>query len=63
VDKAYAIRAGREVRVIVNQDGVSEAESAQISREMAKRVEAELTYPGQIKITVIRESRYVEYAK
>ena len=63
VDKAYAIRAGREVRVIVNQDGVSDAESAQISREMAKRVEAELTYPGQIKITVIRESRYVEYAK
>jgi ribonuclease Y len=63
VDKAYAIRAGREVRVIVNQDGVSEAESAQISREMAKRVENELTYPGQIKITVIRESRYVEYAK
>ncbi len=63
VDKAYAIRAGREVRVIVNQDGVSEAESAQISREMAKRVESELTYPGQIKITVIRESRYVEYAK
>jgi ribonuclease Y len=63
VDKAYAIRAGREVRVIVHQDGVSDAESAQISREMAKRVEAELTYPGQIKITVIRESRYVEYAK
>jgi ribonuclease Y len=63
VDKAYAIRAGREIRVIVNQDGVSEAESAQISREMAKRVENELTYPGQIKITVIRESRYVEYAK
>ena len=63
VEKAYAIRAGREVRVIVNQDGVSEAESAQISREMAKRVESELTYPGQIKITVIRESRYVEYAK
>jgi len=63
VEKAYAIRAGREVRVIVNQDGVSEAESAQISREMAKRVESELTYPGQIKITVIRESRYIEYAK
>jgi ribonuclease Y len=63
VDKAYAIRAGREIRVIVNQDGVSEAESAQISREMAKRVENELTYPGQIKITVIRESRFVEYAK
>ena len=63
VEKAYAIRAGREVRVIVKQDGVSEAESAQISRDMAKRVESELTYPGQIKITVIRESRYVEYAK
>ncbi|MEO5656321.1 MAG: ribonuclease Y [Nitrospiria bacterium] len=63
VDKAYAIRAGREVRVIINQDGVSDAESAQISRDLAKRVESELTYPGQIKITVIRESRYIEYAK
>jgi ribonuclease Y len=63
VEKAYAIRAGREVRVIINQEGVSDAESAQISRDLAKRVEAELTYPGQIKITVIRESRYVEYAK
>jgi ribonuclease Y len=63
VEKAYAIRAGREIRVIVKHEEVSDAESAQISREVAKRIEQDLTYPGQIKVTVIRESRYVELAK
>jgi ribonuclease Y len=63
VDKAYAIQAGREIRIIVKHDDISDAESAQISREIAKKIEKELTYPGQIKVTVIRESRYVEYAR
>lgn len=63
VQKAYAIQAGREIRVIVRQEDVTDTESFQLSRELAKKIEQELTYPGQIKVTVIRESRYVEYAK
>jgi ribonuclease Y len=63
VEKAYAIRAGREIRIIVKQEEISDAESALISREMARRIEKDLTYPGQIKVTVIRESRYVELAR
>jgi ribonuclease Y len=63
VQKAYAIQAGREIRVIVRQEEVNDAESALISRELAKKIEQELTYPGQIKVTVIRESRFVDIAK
>ncbi len=63
VQKAYAIQAGREIRVIVKQEDLTDSESFQLSRELAKKIEQELTYPGQIKVTVIRESRYVEYAK
>ena len=63
VEKAYAIQAGREIRIIVKESEVSDAESAMISREIAKKVEQELTYPGQIKVTVIRENRYIEYAR
>ncbi|HJU03700.1 MAG TPA: ribonuclease Y [Nitrospiraceae bacterium] len=63
VQKAYAIQAGREIRVIVRQDEVGDAESSLMSRELAKKIEQELTYPGQIKVTVIRESRYVDFAK
>ncbi|MGH7230851.1 MAG: ribonuclease Y [Nitrospiraceae bacterium] len=63
VQKAYAIQAGREIRVIVRQDEVSDSESSLMSRELAKKIEQELTYPGQIKVTVIRESRYVDFAK
>ncbi|MBI5755514.1 MAG: ribonuclease Y [Nitrospirae bacterium] len=63
VEKAYAISAGREIRVIVKHEDISDAEAAQISRDMAKKIHDELTYPGQIKVTVIRESRYVELAK
>lgn len=63
VEKAYAIQAGREVRVIIKQEEVSDAESAQIARDLAKKIQQELTYPGQIKVTVIRENRYIEYAK
>ncbi|MBI3594525.1 MAG: ribonuclease Y [Nitrospirae bacterium] len=63
VEKAYAIQAGREIRIIVKEEDVTDNESAQISRDIAKKIQTELTYPGQIKITVIRESRFVEYAK
>ncbi|MEO0249432.1 MAG: ribonuclease Y [candidate division WOR-3 bacterium] len=63
IDKAYAISAGREIRVIVKHENISDAEAAQIARDMAKKIHDELTYPGQIKVTVIRESRYVELAK
>jgi ribonuclease Y len=63
VDKSYAIQAGREVRIIVKPEEVNDAVCAKISRDLAKKIEGELTYPGQIKVTVIRESRYVEYAK
>lgn len=63
VQKAYAIQAGREIRVIVRHEEVSDVESSQLSRELAKKIEQELTYPGQIKVTVIRESRFVDIAK
>lgn len=63
VEKAYAIRAGREVRVILRHEDLSDVQAAQIARDLAHRIEKEMTYPGQIKVTVIRESRYVEVAK
>ncbi len=63
VNKSYAIQAGREVRILVKPEEVSDDVCAKISRDLAKKIEGELTYPGQIKVTVIRESRYVEYAK
>lgn len=63
VDKAYAIQAGREIRVIVRQNELTDQETFTLSRELAKQIEQEMTYPGQIKVTVIRESRYVEFAK
>jgi ribonucrease Y len=63
VEKSYAIQAGREIRIIVNSGDVSDAEATVISRDIANKVEKELTYPGQIRVTVIRETRSVEYAK
>lgn len=63
VEKAYAIQAGREIRIIIKQEEISDAEAAMLSRGVAKRIEQELTYPGQIKVTVIRESRYIDYAR
>ncbi len=63
VDKAYAIQAGREVRVIIRQGELNEGESFALSRDLAKKIEQELTYPGQIKVTVIRENRFIEFAK
>jgi ribonuclease Y len=63
VDKCYAIQAGREIRIIVKPEDVNDEASSLIARELSKKIESEMTYPGQIKVTVIRESRYVEYAK
>ena len=63
VDKSYAIQAGREVRVMVKPEQVSEDEMVILARELAKRIENELEYPGQIKVHVLRETKVVEYAK
>ena len=63
VDKAYAIQAGREVRVMVKPEDVSEDNMVLLARDLAKKIEAELEYPGQIKVNVIRETKAVEYAK
>ena len=63
VDRVFAIQAGREVRVIVMPDDVDDARSTALSEEIARRVEAELQYPGQIKVVVIRETRAVDFAR
>ena len=63
VEKAYAIQAGREVRVMVKPEQVSEDEMVILARELAKRIENELEYPGQIKVNVIRENRVIDVAK
>ena len=63
VQKAFAIQAGRELRIVVESDRISDDEAIWLSRDIAKRIEAELTYPGQIKVTVIRETRAVEFAR
>ena len=63
VTKTYAIQAGRELRVIVGADKISDQETETLSNEIAKKIQDEMTYPGQVKITVIRETRAVSYAK
>jgi ribonuclease Y len=63
VEKAFAIQAGREIRVIVTNQTLSDEETVFLSRDIAKKIESEMTYPGQIKVTVIRETRAVEYAR
>lgn len=63
VIKTYAIQAGRELRVIVGSDKISDKEAEQISYDLSKKIQTEMTYPGQIKITVIRETRAVAFAK
>jgi ribonucrease Y len=63
VEKSYAVQAGREIRIMVQHDLVSDDDAARMAREIAKKIETEMTYPGQIKVTVIREMRAVDYAK
>jgi ribonuclease Y len=63
VSKAFALQAGREIRIVVESDRVSDEETVWLSKDIAKRIENELEYPGQIKVTVIRETRAVEYAR
>ncbi len=63
VDKSFAIQAGREIRVMVVPEQVTDADMVLLARDISKQIEAELEYPGQIKVNVIRESRAVDYAK
>ena len=63
VVKTYAIQAGRELRVIVGADKIDDKDTENLSAEIAKKIQDEMTYPGQVKITVIRETRAVSYAK
>ena len=63
VEKAYAIQAGREIRIMVKPERIDDSEAIWTAREIVKRIENELEYPGQIKVTVIRETRAIEYAK
>jgi ribonuclease Y len=63
VEKSYAVQAGREIRIIVQHDTITDEEASRMAREIARKIEAEMTYPGQIKVTVIREVRSVEYAR
>ena len=63
VDKSYAIQAGREVRIIVKPEKISDAQMTILARDVSKKVEEEMEYPGQIKVNIIRETRVVDYAK
>jgi ribonuclease Y len=63
VVKTYAIQAGRELRVIVGADKIDDQDTERLSDEIARKIQTEMTYPGQVKITVIRETRAVSYAK
>jgi len=63
VSKSYAIQAGREVRIVVESDKVTDEGISLLSYDIARKIEKELTYPGQVKVTVIRETRAVQYAR
>ncbi|MFC3526170.1 ribonuclease Y, partial [Marinococcus halophilus] len=62
-EKTFAIQAGREVRIMVKPDVVDDQLAPQLARDITKRIESELDYPGHIRVTVIRETRAVDYAK
>ena len=63
VDKAYAIQAGRELRILVNNEMLSDDKSKDLAKQIAKKIENDLRYPGRIKVTIIRETRITEYAR
>ena len=63
VSQAYAIQAGREIRVLVRPENIDDMAAINLSKEIAKKIEDNLQYPGQIRVTVVRETRAVEYAK
>jgi ribonuclease Y len=63
VERVFAIQAGREIRVVVTPEQVDDARMTALSEEIARRIESELQYPGQIKVVVIRESRAVDFAR
>ena len=63
IDSCYAIQAGREIRVMVKPEQVSEDQMTLLARDIAKKIEEELTYPGTIKVHVLRETKAIEYAK
>jgi len=63
VDKCFALQAGRELRVVVEPDKIKEGEAQMIAKDVCERIEKEMNYPGQIKVSVIRETRSVSYAK
>ena len=63
VEKAYAIQAGRELRILVNNEKVPDGEVKELARNIAKQIETDLRYPGRIRLTMIRETRIIEYAR
>ena len=63
VEQSYAIQAGREVRIMVKPDEIDDLEGIRLAKNIAKQIEETMQYPGQIKVTVIRESRAIDYAK
>ncbi len=63
VDKSYAIAAGREIRVIVKPENVTDLDARKIARDIADKIQEEMQYPGEIKVSVIRETRVIEYAR
>ena len=63
VEKSYALQAGREIRIFVTPEKISDAEAKLMARDIALKIEQELKYPGEIKVTMIRETRIIEYAR
>ena len=63
VSKSYVIQAGREIRVMVEPENINDAQAEELSHQLSQKIQDEMEYPGQIKITVIRERRFTEFAK